>query len=251
MKFHTNYFLFLSLIIVFGMSSCSSKYSRSVADLSASNANMERVRKNEQETITQSLFNSKESTISEEDIQRLLNGKIKVPDSVRVAVLNLNATFNHYNRYYAWNNEEEMKSQQQNFEIIKDALLTTDRAHKVFLMPNMVINKNPTLQQLREAAVRMQADMLLIFHLRSDLYYKYKMFKKNEVKAFANCEALLMDIRTGVVPFSNVKTEDVMVKKEEEDFNNEETRKRAISDATKKTLSGLGNELILYFNNEL
>ena len=248
MKLNSKYLLFLSLIFIIGMSSCSTRYPKMTSDLSYQNqSEMKRT----QETITQSLFSPKESTITEEDIQRLLNGKIKVPDSVRVAVLNLNSTFNHYSGYYNWNNEEEMKLQRQNFELLKTALLTTDRAHKVFLMPNMVIDKNPTLQQLREAAVRMQADMLLIFHLKSDLYYKYKMFKKNEIKAFASCEALLMDIRTGVIPFSNVLTKDVMIKKEEGDFNNDETRRRAISDATKKTLSGLGIELVQYFKNEL
>lgn len=239
--------LLIGLIILVGMG-CSTHRVVPMADTSYSVSGAEY--KQETETITQSLFNAKESTISEEDIQRLLNGKIKVPNKIRVAVLNLNSTLNHYNRY-SMNNEEEMKLQRQNFDLLKEAMLTTDRTKRVFLMPNMVINKNPTLQQLREAAVRMQADMILIFHLKSDLYYKYKMFKKNEVKAFASCEALLMDIRTGVIPFSNVLTEDILIKKEEGDFNNEETRHRAISDATRKTLSGLGNELANYINTEL
>jgi len=241
-------YFFLSLFLISSMS-CSRKYAAPMANMDSVSLQQDRYRQ-EQETITQSLFNAKESTISEEDIQRLLDGKIKIPEKARIAVLNLNATLNHYHRYYM-NNEEEMKMQRQNFDLLKEKLLTTDRAHKVFLMPNMVINKTPTLQQLREAAVRMQADMLLIFHLRSDLYYKYKMFKKNEVKAFASCEALLMDIRTGVIPFSNVMTEDVLIKKEEGDFNNEETRQRAISDATKKTLTGIGDELVQYFKNDL
>jgi len=241
-------YFFLSLIVVIGIS-CSRPYSAQLADKNYASVQEVQFRK-EQETITQSLFNAKESTISEEDIQRLLDGKINIPEKARIAVLNLNSTLNHYHRYYM-NNEEEMKLQRQNFDLLKEKLLTTERAHKVFLVPNMIVNKSPTLQQLREAAVRMQADMLLIFHLRSDLYYKYKMFKKNEVKAFASCEVLLMDIRTGVIPFSNVKTEDVLIKKEEGDFNNDETRQRAISDATKKTLSGIGDELVLYFKNDL
>ena len=233
------------------MVNCSQQYAKTSTDDTRYRNFQESKFEQKQETITQSLFNAKESTISEEDIQRLLDGKIKIPKKARIAVLNLNATLNHYHRYYYQNDEEEMKLQRQNFELLKEKLLTTDRADKVFLMPNMLINKTPTLTQLREAAVRMQADMLLIFHLRSDLYYKYKMLKKNEVKAFASCEALLMDIRTGVIPFSNVKTEDVLIKKVEDDFNNDETRQRAISDATKKTLNGFGDELVNYFKNDL
>lgn len=200
--------------------------------------------------ITQSLFSDKESTITEEDIQRLLNGKIQLPDTVRIAILNLNSTFSNYNRY-AWNNEEAMQTQRNQFELLKSKLESTGRTKKVFLLPKLMTKENPTLTHLRESAVRMQADLLLIFHIKSDLYYKYKMFKKNEVKAFATCESLLMDIRTGVVPFSAVLTHDVLKKKEDEDFNNDELRKRAIQEASKMTLESLGNDLIEFFKNEI
>ena len=39
------------------------------------------------ETITESLFDSKDRTISEADIQRLLNGDIKLPDTIRIAII--------------------------------------------------------------------------------------------------------------------------------------------------------------------
>ncbi len=204
----------------------------------------------EPELITQSLFSDKESTISEADIQRLLNGKIQLPDTVRIAVLNMNSTYSNYNRY-AWNNEEEMQTKRNQFELLKTKLEMTGRTKKVFLLPKLMTKSNPTLTQLRESAVRMQADLLLIFHIKSDLYYKYKMFKKNEVKAFATCESLLMDIRTGVIPFSDVLTHDVLKKKDDEDFNNDELRKRAIQEASKLTLESLGNDLIDFFKNEI
>ena len=114
------------------MSSCGSSYSKVASDVGYSNPSSVANVRQQENIITESLFNPKESTISEEDIQRLLDGKIKVPDSVRVAVLNLNATFNHYNRYYIYNSEEEMKLQQQNFEILRDAMMSSDRTHKYF-----------------------------------------------------------------------------------------------------------------------
>ena len=204
----------------------------------------------ESELITQSLFSDKESTISEADIQRLLNGKIQLPDTVRIAILNMNSTYSNYNRY-AWNNEEEMQTKRNQFELLKAKLESTGRTKKVFLLPKLMTKSNPTLTQLRESAVRMQADLLLIFHIKSDLYYKYKMFKKNEVKAFATCESLLMDIRTGVIPFSDVLTHDILKKKDGEDFNNDELRKRAIQEASQLTLESLGNDLIDFFKNEI
>ena len=50
------------------------------------------------EVITKSLFDSKDRTISEEDIQRILNGKIIIPDTVRVAIFRYPSS--SINRYY-------------------------------------------------------------------------------------------------------------------------------------------------------
>ena len=238
-------YLFLFFVIVV-LSSCGRTYPK--VGTPAYGNNLEQ--RYEPELITQSLFSDKESTISEADIQRLLNGKIQLPDTVRIAILNMNSTFSNYNRY-AWNNEEAMQTQRNQFELLKSKLESTGRTKKVFLLPKLMTKANPTLTKLRESAVRMQADLLLIFHIKSDLYYKYKMFKKNEVKAFATCESLLMDIRTGVIPFSDVLTHDVLKKKEDEDFNNDELRKRAIQEASKMTLESLGNDLINFFKNEI
>jgi len=236
-------FLFFASVLLWG---CGRTYSKVATPAFAGYAEQ----KYEQELITQSLFSDKESTISEADIQRLLNGKIELPDTVRIAILNMNSTHSNYNRY-AWNNEEEMQTKRNQFELLKSKLESTGRTKKVFLLPKLMTKSNPTLTQLRESAVRMQADLLLIFHIKSDLYYKYKMFKKNEVKAFATCESLLMDIRTGVIPFSDVLTHDVLKKKEDEDFNNDELRKRAIQEASQMTLESLGNDLIDFFKNEI
>ena len=241
-------YIFLFFVIVL-LGSCSTRHSKMGAAQFTDNVGYDYERK-DPEIITQSLFENKESTITEEGIQRLLNGKIQLPDTVRIAVLNMNSTYTNYNRYY-WNNEEAMKTERNNFELLKSKLDSTGRTKRVFLLPKLMTKSNPSLAQLRESAVRMQADLLLVFHIQSDIYYKYKMFKKNEVKGFATCEALLMDIRTGVIPFSDVLTHDVLLKKEDEYFNNEELRRRAIQQASKMTLETLGDDLYIFLKDEI
>jgi hypothetical protein len=59
---------------------------------------------------------------------------------------------------------------------------------------------------LREAAVRMQADLLVVFRITSDVYYKYVVFAKNKVKVYSTSEAVLLDVRTGLVPFTRIVT---------------------------------------------
>ncbi|MEM6967593.1 MAG: hypothetical protein AAF573_22705 [Bacteroidota bacterium] len=236
----------LYIFVIILLAGCKTTYPR----MTPSAPNQEIASFNDPNIISESLFTDKAATISEEDIQRLLNGKIEIPDTINIAILNMNSTQYSYRRYY-WGNEEEMQTQRDYFELLKSKLESTGRTKKIFLLPKLMINTSPTLTQLRESAVRMQADMLLIFNIQSDLYYKYKMFKKNEVKAFATCESLLMDIRTGVIPFSDVLTHDVLLKKDEEDFNNEELKKRATRKAAKMTLESLGSDLVDFFKNEI
>jgi len=241
-----NYYFLLFVIVL--LQSCATRHATTKGIDFANPRYIEA--KSEPEIITQSLFENAESTITEEGIQRLLDGKIQLPDTVRIAILNMNSTYNNYNRYY-WNNEEALKTERDNFDLLKSKLDSTGRTKKVFLLPKLMTKSNPSIAQLRESAVRMQADLLLVFHIQSDIYYKYKVFKKDEVKGFATCEALLMDIRTGVIPFSDVLTHDVLLKKGDEDFNNEELRRRAIQEASKMTLETLGNSLYSFLKDEI
>ena len=203
---------------------------------------------NESETITQSLFQSKDRTLTEEAIQTLLDGKIVLPKEIRIALLNYSSSrqSRYYNSY--WNNEEYLKLQQSYIDKISTNLGTSDRVSKLMLMPRLLANQQSNIVQLREATVRLQADMLLIFSIQSDLYYKYKVFKKDQAKAFATVEVLLMDIRTGMVPYSNVLTREKLILKEKEDFNLEEMRKRAEQEAILMALDDISKGVVEYFN---
>ena len=82
-----------------------------------------------------------------------------------------------------------------------------------------------------------------LFSINSDIYHKYKVFKKDEVKAYATCESLLMDIRTGIIPHSEVVTRDFLTQKTEKDLDNNELRKRAEQTAIGLTLEEIGKRL--------
>ncbi|MEM6803314.1 MAG: hypothetical protein AAF696_18045 [Bacteroidota bacterium] len=180
-----------------------------------------------QETITQSLFDSKDRTISEADIQRLLSGTIKLPDTIRIAVYKYASTSTRRYYSYYWSNEDYLKSQQEFQETLVKELETSSRVQKVILVPTIMIDPSPNITQLRESAVRLQADLLLVYALNSDIYYKNRAFSKDEAKAFATCETLLMDSRTGVIPHSGIVSRDKIVTKAQEDWTNDELRKRA------------------------
>lgn len=202
------------------------------------------------EILTRSLFDFQDRTISEEDIQRLLDGRIDLPDTLRIALLNYgsNTVSRYYNSY--WSNEEFLKLKQGYIDAIRDQLRSNPRIAKIILMPELLMGHNPNIFTLREAAVRLQADVLFIFSLHSDIYYDYKTFRKDEAKAFATCEALLMDIRTGVIPFSEVVSRDALARKSPADANETELRKRAENEAVSTVLPAIAERLNEYLRTE-
>ncbi|MCB0534485.1 MAG: hypothetical protein H6574_20585 [Lewinellaceae bacterium] len=197
--------------------------------------------------ITESLFNDKDRTISEADIRMILDGKIRIPDSIRLAVFQYGGSAS---RYGAWNwyDEENLKTQQQLLDTFSQTIGRANRVQQVFFLPAMVTGLRPNMHQLRESAVRVQADMLLVYSLHSDLFRKYRAFKKDEAKAFATCEVVLMDTRTGIIPHTNIVTKSAYSTEERADFSQEELQKRTLYLANLQTLLEAGRQLSTFLN---
>lgn len=202
----------------------------------------------EKSTLTFSLFDFKEATLSEEAIQQILSSDIQIPESIRLAILSHNSR-SSYNYSYSYRSSEGyLKLQQTYIDLLKSNLESNEQIEKIILMPKLIVGNQASIFTLRESAVRLQADLLFIFSINSDIYYDYKFLKKNEVKAFATCEALLMDIRTGIIPYSEIVSKDTMLIKENEDMNDELFRKRAENEAIQMTLNEIGKRLNDYLN---
>ncbi len=196
----------------------------------------------EEQPIEHSLFETKDQSISEENIQKVLNGTIHIPDTVRIAVFKYAS--NSTNKYYSyyWNDEEYLKTQQSYVDTLIHQLKNSNRIQKIITVPSLMVDSSPNMTQLRETAVRLQADLLLVFSINSDIYYKYKSFQKNEAKAYATVETLLMDIRTGIIPHTSIVTQELHIQKGEEDWTNAETKKRAENGAIYKSLHLTGEK---------
>lgn len=200
------------------------------------------------ETITQSLFDTKERTISEEDIQRILNGKIELQDTVRLAIYKYYGNVSRRYSYndFLWEDEETLKTDQMMIDTLIAGIRQAARVQHVLLLPYMIIGSKPNIQQLRESAVRLQADMLLVYSLNSDLFQRYRSLKKDEAKAFATCEALLMDVRTGIIPHAGVVTREAYGQKDPSDLSLDEMRRRVQNQAVVKAMGETGQAVAGY-----
>lgn len=195
--------------------------------------------------IIQSLFNDNSSSISEENIQKILDGKYELPENLRVAIVKLEST--QRQRVYYWNDEQYLKAQQSYLDSFSEILGKSSRVKQVSVIPTILISNNPTFTNIRESAVRTQADIVVIYSITCDLYSKYKVFSsKTDLKAFATTQFVLLDVRTGLIPFSTIITKDYQSHKQKSDFDDSEAMNRVKNQAIFLTIEEIGEKLLTF-----
>ena len=230
------YFTVFSIFIV--ISSCSTQRSITTDGVSVSASG---VNTYNDTLITQSLFSDRNSTISEEAIQKILDGNYTLPGKLRVAIVKLDNAPS-YRRFY-WNNEEYLKTQQSYLDLFSQKLQQSGRVTNISVIPDLLISKTPSFTNIREAAVRMQADVVAVYSITSDLYSRYKLFSKTDLKAFATTQFIILDVRTGLVPFSAIVTKDAITQKRWEETGEQEATTRVQQEAVLLTINEIGNRI--------
>ena len=195
--------------------------------------------------ITESLFNDKTSTISEENIQKILDGTFRLPQKLRVAIVRLEPA-SQLKRY--WSDEQYLKTQQSYLDLFSNKFKQFSRVTKISIIPDLLISKSPSFTNIREAAVRMQADMVVVYSITSDIYAKYKFFSKADIKAFATTQLIILDVRTGLIPFSAIVTKDYLSQKKKEELDNSEASSRIQNEAVLLTINDIGQKITEFLN---
>ncbi len=202
---------------------------------------------NQDTLITQSLFNDRNASISEENIQKILEGNYRLPQQLRVAIVRLDNTSQR--RSY-WGDEQYLKTQQSYLDLFQEKLKQSARVANVSIIPDLLISKSPSFTTIREAAVRMQADVVVIYTINSDLYSKYKFFSKPDIKAFATTQLIMLDVRTGLIPFSCIVTKDALSQKTKEELDNAEASNRIQNEAVLLTINDIGQKITAFLNKK-
>jgi hypothetical protein len=200
----------------------------------------------ERPALTTSLFKSDQAVMDDEAIRRILSSKVVLAEHARIALLKFPGAENAALRYYGyqyWRSEDYLKTQQEYIDTISRKLTASEHVAEVILLPSLLTPPQATIPTLREAAVRLQADLLLVFRLTSDIYYQPKLFAQDQIKAYCTCEAVLLDVRTGLVPFTTITTKDRLEKKERQDLDVNETMRRAETAAVLDSLRTASDRL--------
>jgi len=188
-----------------------------------------------QEVIEESLFSSDTEVLSNEAVQKILSGVISYSEQIEIVVLKIPNTGNdiRYYGYYYWRTEEYMDVQEEYNRVMTDSFTGNGKIKVVKILPSIMIPKKMTIPNMREAAVRMQANVLIVYKIQSDIFEKFRLFQHSQIKAFATCEGFLLDTKTGIIPFSAVITKKYITEKIADDSSGIETKKRAEKEAIK------------------
>lgn len=195
-------------------------------------------------TNEESLFSSTESSfLADKDISRILNYQLRLPKKNRIAILRLSDS----NSWHYYSNDFI----QLNESIASDFIGQLRRSPRIYdasFLSSLLIPEKRTLAFLREAAARYQADLLLVYRSNCRTFEKYKFIDANETKAYCSVEAVLLDVRSGIIPFSVVSSNEFFTKKKEDDTNFNETIKKAEITAIAKSLKEIASRINNFLN---
>jgi hypothetical protein len=200
----------------------------------------------EREPIETSLFPSDQAVMSDDAVARILSSKLELPAKAKLAIMKFpDSEGSRYGRFY-WRDEDYLKLQQSQMDGLARALLASDQIVEVTPLPTLMTPPKVSIPVLREAAVRMQADLLLVFRIGSDTYSQYRAFSKDKVKAYSTCEIVLLDVRTGLVPFTRVISREQLELKQPGDLDLSETMRRAEEASAAQTLKAAADDLVAF-----
>ena len=190
------------------------------------------------------LFGATGGVLADKDIERILNYRLTLPSQNRIAILKLSgkSDWRHYSNDFTQLNEA----------IATDfigQLRESPRVYDASFLPSMLVPEQRTVPYLREAAARYQADLLLAYRSDCRTFEKYKFIDPNETKAYCSVEAVLLDVRSGIVPFTVVSTNEFTARKQPGDTNFNETIKKAELAAVAKSLKETATQLSLFLKN--
>lgn len=190
------------------------------------------------EPLQESLFPSDQAVLSNDAIAQILRSQIVLPQGARIAVIRMGQPAYH------WWSEDLARLDQDNTARFVAKLATARRVSRAAAIPGLLLPKRITVPLVREAAARCQADVVVLYQAASRTYEKQKFLSPNVTKAYCVVAAVVLDTRSGIVPFATTATETYTATKTRDDVNFSETVWKAETAALGKALDKIAGEIV-------
>jgi len=195
-----------------------------------------------EETDSVSLFASDTAILSDQDINRILAHRYTPQPQNRIAIIAAGQPY-----WRGWSDELARTGTEVQSELVTK-LRSSPLVYDAAYLPSLLVPKKKTVGYYREAAARYQADLLLIYRASSLTYENDRFFSPDKSKSYCNVEAILLDTRTGIVPFAVTTSQDFLTEKTVDDINFGETMRRAELQALRKALSEVADEALKFLS---
>ncbi|NOG52761.1 MAG: hypothetical protein HND57_00270 [Planctomycetes bacterium] len=187
-----------------------------------------------------SLFKGDSELLTDDDIKRILGFNLQLQSQNRIAALRLGYT-NFWSEAQA---EIEHDGVDSFLNTLEDSSAVTHAAR----LPRLLVPEKKTVPYLREAAARYQADLLLVYDPTVNSFTKDRAFGTDKARAICTVDALLLDVRTGIVPYTISRTEEVLTLQTSDDFNLYETQAKAVSEAEARALKAIAKDMAIFLD---
>lgn len=192
------------------------------------------------ETSQVSLFAGDSSVLSDDAIASILAYPYQPPALSRIAVMPLGGDV-----WSSWSEELALTSEKMQRDVLQK-LQASSKVYDASYLPSILVPQNRTVPYLREAAARYQADLLLVYRSYCQAFGKYRLFGADQSRAYCGVEAVLLDTRTGLVPFTTVANHSFDVVENDSDTNFRETQLRGQLNATATALAQVSEEIVRF-----
>lgn len=191
-----------------------------------------------------SLFPSDSQVIGNDALNQILAAHPTLPAHGRIAVLALEPRGLYH---YYWS-EELLGLNQQAADKVLTRLRACPRVANASILPALLVPERRTIPYLREAAARYQADMLLVYQASTSSFEKQKIIGPGQVKAICRVDAVLLDTRSGIVPFTSTIGREYQAQRTPTDLTFEEAVERAKLNALCGALGVVADELAAFLD---
>ncbi len=189
-----------------------------------------------------SLFSSDAEVLNDAEIEKILQYRYQAPKLSRIAILPIG-----WEVWQGWSEEMALATDEINEKLV-ETLRASEKVYDASFLPSILIPDKKTVPYLREAAARYQADLMLVFRSACQSFTKYRFFRSDQARAYCNVEAILLDVRSGLVPFVSVANQNYQTEEAELDLSFRETVLRSQLTAVAKALEEVSTSTVNFLS---
>ena len=197
----------------------------------------------ERSTLTESLFKEDQALLGNDELKTILGSPVVLPDRAKLAVVR----FGRMPYWWGWS-EDFVRTNEEIDANFLGGLRESARLREVAYLPSLVTPPVMTIPHVRQAAARLQADLVLIYRTATYNYERHRWFRASRTKAYCTVEAVLLDTRTGVIPFSTIVNERFAASESKRDYGFDETMARAEQQAIGRAWQRLAADTVAFLD---